>query len=55
MTASRACNPIAIFADTATYLPLEMYGVIGNFPASAEAMDPQRLVASCTCIYMYIP
>ena len=49
MTASRAHNLIALFADTATYLPLKMYGVIWHFPVSAEATDPQRQ------LYMYIP
>ena len=50
-TVSRDRHLIAIFADTATYLPLKMHGVIWLLPASAEATqseDPQRLVVSCT-------
>ena len=41
---------ISIFADTATYLPLK-------YMASAETMqseDPQRLVASCINLSLYL-
>ena len=58
MTVSRDRSLIAIIADTATYLPFKIYGVIGHFPASAEATqqseDPQRLVGSCTYHSLYL-
>ena len=56
-TVSRDCSLIAIFADTATYLPLKIHGVTWHFPASAEATlseDPQRLVANCTYHSLYL-
>ena len=56
-TVSRDRSLIVIFADTATYLPLKIHGVMWHFPASAEATqseDPQRLVASCTYHSLYL-
>ena len=56
-TVSRDRSLIAIFADTATYLPLKIHGVTWHFPASAEATlseDPQRLVANCTYHSLYL-
>ena len=56
-TVSRDRHLIAIFADTATYLPLKIHGVTWLLPASAEATqskDPQRLVASYTYHSLYL-
>ena len=56
-TVSRDRHLIAIFADTATYLPLKIHGVTWLLPASAEATqseDPQRLVVSCTYHSLYL-
>ena len=56
-TVSRDRSLIAIFADTAIYLPLKIHGVTWHFPASAEATqseDPQRLVANCTYHSLYL-